>query len=415
MNLLIKTLHSSIKDNRNILLFIISLAPFYFLLGNLFINLFFIVLCLIFINKIFKKDEREFLKDPIFWLILFFAFSLLINIFFSVDPINSLPRILKVFIAIGFIFLVKKSLINQKSLFEKKIFGTWSIIFLIVFFDIIFEIIFGFNTIGFTSYYPGRIASFFNDELVAGSFFLGFSFFTLSYFLNFFSQYKKTIIIYVLITILVSFLIGERANFIKFLLGISIFILITQRAKWKIYVVGFFSLFLLLSTIIYFSTNYKYRYIVQVDKIFKNDGISNYLKESQYGAHYNSAYRIFKNYPIFGIGIKNYRKEVIKDEYENKDYTQTLARWGTHPHQVHFEFLSETGLFGYVIFLFFIFSSIYLSCKNYIKHKNNFQLSGILFVTLSIIPLLPSGSFFSTFPAGLFWINYAIMVSYIKK
>jgi O-antigen ligase len=316
---------------------------------------------------------------------------------------------------IGFIFLVKKSLINQESLFEKKIFGTWSIIFLVVFFDIIFEIIFGFNIFGFTSYYPGRIASFFNDELVAGGFFLGFSLFTLSYFLNFFSQYKKTIIIYVLILILVSFLIGERANFIKFLLGISIFILITQRKKWKTYVIGFFGLFLLLSVIIDSSNNYNNRYIVQVKQIFKKNGISNYLKESQYGAHYNSAYQIFKNYPIFGIGIKNFRKEVIKNEYENKDYKKTTSRWGTHPHQVHFEFLSETGLFGYIIFLFFIFSSIYLSCKNYIKHKNNFQLSGILFVTLSIIPLIPSGSFFSTFPSGLFWINYAIMVSYIKE
>ena len=415
MNLLIKTLHGSIKDNRNISLFIISLAPFYFLLGNLFINLFFIVLCLIFISKIFKKNEREFLKDPIFWLILIFAFSLLINIFFSIDPINSLPRVLKAFIVIGFIFLVKKSLINQETLFEKKIFGTWSIIFLVVFFDIIFEIIFGFNIFGFTSYYPGRIASFFNDELVAGGFFLGFSLFTLSYFLNFFSQYKKTIIIYVLILILVSFLIGERANFIKFLLGISIFILITQRKKWKTYVIGSFGLFLLFSAITNSSNNYNNRYIVQVEQIFKKNGISNYLKESQYGAHYNSAYQIFKNYPIFGIGIKNFRKEVIKNEYENKDYKKTTSRWGTHPHQVHFEFLSETGLFGYIIFLFFIFSSIYLSCKNYIKHKNNFQLSGILFVTLSIIPLIPSGSFFSTFSSGLFWINYAIMVSYIKE
>ena len=415
MNLLFKTFHSSINNNQNKSLFIISLAPLYFLLGNLFINLFFIILFLVFISEVFKKDEREFLKDSIFWLIILFAFSLLINIFFSSYPVNSLPRVLKIFIVIGSIFLIKKSLVKQQFLFEKRIFGTWTAIFLVVFFDIIFEIIFGFNIFGFTSYYPGRIASFFNDELVAGGFFLGFSFFTLSYFLNFFSQYKKTIILYVLVMILVSFLIGERANFIKFFLGISIFILITQRKKWKIYVIGFFSLSLLFSAIIYSSNKYHNRYIVQIGEVFKKNGISNYLKESQYGAHYNSAYQIFKNYPIFGIGIKNFRKEVAKNEYENKDYKKTSLRWGTHPHQVHFELLSETGLFGYIIFLFFIFSSIYLSCKNYIKHKNNFQLSGILFVTLSIIPYLPTGSFFSTFTSGLFWINYAIMVSYIKK
>jgi len=140
--------------------------------------------------------------------------------------------------------------------------------------------------------------------------------------------------------ILVSFLIGERANFIKFFLGISIFILITQRKKWKIYVIGFFSLFLLFSAIIYSSNKYHNRYIVQIEKVFEKNGISNYLKESQYGAHYNSAYQILKNYPIFGIGIKNFRKEVAKNEYENKDYKKTTSRWGTHPHQVHFELLS---------------------------------------------------------------------------
>ena len=415
MNLLFKTFYSSINNNQNKSLFIISLAPLYFLLGNLFINLFFIILFLVFISEVFKKDEREFLKDSIFWLIILFAFSLLINIFFSSYPVNSLPRVLKIFIIIGSIFLFKKSLAKQQSLFEKRIFGTWTIIFLFVFFDIIFEIIFGFNIFGFTSYYPGRIASFFNDELVAGSFFLGFSLFTLSYFLDFLSQYKKTIVLYIFIMILVSFLIGERANFIKFFIGILIFILITQRKKWKIYVTGFFGLFLLFSTIIYSSNNYHNRYIAQMEQVFKKNGISTYLKESQYGAHYNSAYQIFENYPIFGVGIKNFRKEVTKDEYENKDYKKTTSRWATHPHQVHFELLSETGLFGYMIFLFFIFSSIYLSCKNYIKYKNNYQLSGIIFVTLSIIPLIPSGSFFSTFPSGLFWINYAIMVSYIKK
>ena len=43
-----------------------------------------------------------------------------------------------------------------------------------------FEIIFGYNIIGNKSYMPGRIASFFGDELVAGAFFHGFVLFFLS-------------------------------------------------------------------------------------------------------------------------------------------------------------------------------------------------------------------------------------------
>ena len=78
------------------------------------------------------------------------------------------------------------------------------------------------------------------------------------------------------------------------------------------------------------------------------------------------------------------------------DGDHKLKSWGgnTHPHQIHFEFLSETGLFGYTSFLIFILCSIYLSIKNYLTYKNPYQLCGILFVVSTLIPLLPSGSFF---------------------
>ena len=54
-------------------------------------------------------------------------------------------------------------------------------IFLIVTADIIFELLFGFNTLGFRSPMPGRISSFFGDELVVGSFYHFFSLFILAY------------------------------------------------------------------------------------------------------------------------------------------------------------------------------------------------------------------------------------------
>ena len=46
--------------------------------------------------------------------------------------------------------------------------------------------------------------------------------------------------------------------------------------------------------------------------------------------------------------------------------------------------------------------------------KNLFQLSGIIFIVTSLIPILPSGSFWTTFASGIFWLNYAVMASYIK-
>jgi len=125
--------------------------------------------------------------------------------------------------------------------------------------------------------------------------------------------------------------------------------------------------------------------------------------------------KIFKENLFFGVGVKNFRHESGKKKYENNEYLQTNKRQSTHPHQIHHEFLSETGLFGYFSFLIFLLSSVYLGIKSYLKDKNIYQLSSIIFIITSLLPVLPSGSFLSTFTSGIFWLNFSIMISYVKS
>ena len=63
----------------------------------------------------------------------------------------------------------------------------------------------------------------------------------------------------------------------------------------------------------------------------------------------------------------------------------------------------------------FIFYSLFISIKNYLKFRNLYQLGAILFILMSLIPYLPSGSFFSSFNSSIFWLNYAVMMGYINK
>ena len=65
-----------------------------------------------------------------------------------------------------------------------------------------------------------------------------------------------------------------------------------------------------------------------------------YYKNSQYGAHKDTALKIFNEFPIFGVGIKNFRYESGKEKYFNSDYSASSVRRATHPHQIHLEFLS---------------------------------------------------------------------------
>ena len=209
-----------------------------------------------------------------------------------------------------------------------------------------------------------------------------------------------------------AFLIGERANFIKIFLAIILFTFLINKIQLKYLIISVTTLSLLIYLIISSGHPlYKWRYHKQLNILY-SDGLSEYLSNSRYGAHRNVAKEIFLDNPIFGVGIKNFRIESANKKYDNLDHKFNHSRASTHPHELYYEFLSETGIFGLLCFLIFILSSIILSIKNYLKFKNIFQLSSIIFIIISILPIIPSGSFLATFPSSIFWINYAIMMGY---
>ena len=408
----IKNFYFSVNLKDKLLFILFSLFPITFILGNFLINLTFLIISIIFIISIIKNKNYFFTKDPIFWILFIFFISLIINLFFSIDLSNSINRVLKILLIISFILQIKEFIKKYEIEFENIIFGFWSFVFLIVLLDGVFEIIFGFNTLGFSTPLTGRIAGFFGDELVLGAFFHSFCLIFVCYVFSLFKEYKKIILTIILSLIVLSLLIGERSNFIKIFLSLSCLSFFVVKLKFKYFLTSFILLFSILFTFVSFNHEAKNRYY---DQLVHYGKINNFFKGSLYGAHYNAAYKIFKEYPIFGIGVKNFRIESGKEKYRNDEFVLTEFRSTTHPHQMHLEILSETGIFGYTFFLIFILSSLFLSIKNYLKYKNMFQLSGIIYVIFYLTPILPSGSFFSTFSSGLFWINYSIMVSYIKN
>jgi len=298
--------------------------------------------------------------------------------------------------------------------FIKKIYKLWFWIFLILTIDILFETLFGHNMVGNKSNMLGRIASFFGNELIIGAFYHGFAMFIFSYLiLNKTKSYFLVFLIFFIL--LMGFLIGERSNYIKLFLSTIFFFSLALQINYKVKIISFFTMLIIMFAIITLHSPFKAKYYYQIKDLFSINGYSKYIKNSHYGAHRDAAIKIFKQNLIFGVGVKNFRNESGKKIYENKDYAWTNSRQSTHPHQIHHEFLSETGIFGYLCFLIFIISAIYLSFKNYLKYKNLYQLSAIIFIITSLLPLLPSGSFLSTYVSGIFWINFAIMSAYIKN
>ena len=405
----------------NILIFslftLIILFPISYLLGNSVINLFLFLISLTYLFYLIKNKKIDEFKKSSFLILFTLWITFLINLFVSQNFDLSLNRVLKFIFIIFFVSAIKFIISYKDYFFENFIYKIWSLFFLIVLFDLVFEYIFGHNILGNKSYMPGRLTGFLDGELVIGYYFIGFALFAFIFLDK--EIDNKNYTVFILITfILVSFIIGERSNFIKFFISSLVFFLIFYEINLKKKIIGVLITVSIFSILFFTISNdniYKTRFINQMPNLLEKNGIKKFMLNSTYGSHYNTALSVFKNNIIFGVGIKNYRDESIKKIYTDKNKDFKFQIMGTHPHQIHLELLSETGIFGYLSFFSFIIYSLYLSLSSFLKSKNYYQLAAILFVICSLIPLLPSGSFFSTYTSVLFWFNYAIMMAYTKN
>ena len=128
------------------------------------------------------------------------------------------------------------------------------------------------------------------------------------------------------------------------------------------------------------------------------------ISENRHLSHYYIAFLIFKDNYLFGSGFKTFKIESFKERYfQEKNFHGA----GNHPHQLHFEILSELGIVGYMLIISNIF---YILFRKFKLNKNFLEKSSILFIVASLIPFLPSGSFFTTFGTTVFFINYSFLL-----
>ncbi len=333
----------------NSLLILFSIFPISIITGSFLINLNIFLISIVFITGLILKIYNFKDQKLSFYLIFFFTISLIINLFFSNNITLSYPRVIKIFFIIFFVLSFGYIIKNIEEHKIKNLYKIWLIIFIIVNIDLLIEYFSGKNIIGLTSIYPGkRLASFTGLESVIGNFYLGFCLLALSYF-KFYIKTKNSNLILALFFILVAFLIGERANFIRSFIIISFYLFLLYETKVSIKISAIISMIILFTIFLNFNQNYKTRYYNEIGLVFQK-GVSAYLKESNYGAHRNVAIEIFKDNPIFGVGIKNFRVESSNKKYDELNHKQNHLRVSTHPHELYHELLSETGLFGLLSF-----------------------------------------------------------------
>ena len=396
---------------------LLSIFPLLFFIGTGLVNISIIILDIIFISELLIKKRLNFLKNYIFFSLILLWITFLINIVFSIDPLNSLNRGFGFIRFIFFIMLILYYLNINKKKYQNIILGSWLIIFCITSLDLIFELINGKNILGFQSYIHGRLAGFFNDELIIGHFYYAFILIILSFMFKILSNKKFNIMnkrydlknffnLFIFLFLLISFLIGERSNFIKVLIMIFLFTFFFERKLFKLKIILFSLFFIFIVLIINSNDKYKKRFVNQFLNQYLKNPVESIFK-SEHGGHYLTALKVYNNNKIFGVGFKNYSKEIKKKEYKHFFYYNSTDP-STHPHQIHFEFLADLGLFGYFSLMFFFIYHFY-KCIKQRSFNDNLNFSGLLFILTSLLPLLPSGSFFTSHTATLFWMNFAFM------
>jgi O-antigen ligase len=289
----------------------------------------------------------------------------------------------------------------------------------VVIFDVFFESIFGHNILGYSSADHTRIVSFFRDETIVGALILCFGYVVATYFLSQNLTLKSKIFfnIFLLMVPLCILISGERSNFIK---GSIIFFLILfflNKTKLLITKKKFIiaCIFILLSTL-FFNQNVLYKQTEALKRVINVKNSEKFIdrfKSIHYIFHYNIAFEIFKDFPISGVGNKNFRLVACNDrKYINKafDFNNQKSYIGcsTHPHQIHFELLAEHGLIGYFFFFYIMFIFLKKNLILFNSSNNIFVFTPAIYLLVFLIPLLPSGALFSTFSGTMFWVIFSI-------
>jgi O-antigen ligase len=197
-------------------------------------------------------------------------------------------------------------------------------------------------------------------------------------------------------------------NFIILFFGYLVFFFIGSNLKK--FITATVSM-LLLVLLIYFNHN-------SINKRFNEFGydILNF-KNSGHGRLFFSAYSLWENNKIFGVGLKNYR--IICNSTKLNEYTRQNENCSTHPHNFYAEILVETGVVGlflFSLFLFYFFKFILLNLRKSQNKEYNSIIYGSLFIIFIYIwPIRSSGSFFSTWNAVFFWFNIGLSLFFSRK
>ena len=145
------------------------------------------------------------------------------------------------------------------------------------------------------------------------------------------------------------------------------------------------------------------------EKKRKEEGL--YIFSKEHTHHYITAYRMYKDNLILGVGVKNFRKFCSKEKY-----IESKLSCASHPHNSYLQLLSETGSIGFIfliIILIYFFKNIIIHLRYRLKRKyffNDFQICILSGIAIYLWPFIPTGNLFNNWLNILMILNLPLLI-----
>ena len=130
-----------------------------------------------------------------------------------------------------------------------------------------------------------------------------------------------------------------------------------------------------------------------------------YIFTKVHTQYYISAYKMFLDNKLFGVGVRNFRNFCNNEKYKSE------FSCSTHPHNTYIQILSEIGIIG---FLFILVPLAYF-LKYLIKHIalrfngkyyfTDFEICILSGIAIYLWPFVPTGNVFNN------WLNIAMILN----
>jgi O-antigen ligase len=370
---------------------------------------------LVFLYQSYKSNSWQWVKQQWFiFSLIFWLYLLLINTPLSINSsesaLYSLAFIRWPLFAMAISIWVLNNHVSQKY-FLISLAAT----FLFITLDVWWQFFFDYDFFGNPrySFTPERLTGPFRNNPMPGIFMARYLFLLL--YLGYFIKYiqapvKNTSFIFLILLLgtLSIYITGERMALIIFISGaglVSIGLFLQYKEIRKFIYFGLFLIFCFLAIAQQSVPELNNR--MTTDLLYK---LSNF-SSSDYMLVFKSAYAVWMENPIFGVGFHQYREACIG-----------LGYWGTgggvcmHPHNISLELLSETGITGFILYYLIIISVAIKVINNFLYQRNWLSLLlslNLLFV--SFLPLIGGMSLFNNWIGAIVWLFLGWALTFSKK